>query len=63
MADIADLADIQNSKLHEVNIANSRVSAGSRKGPTDCMTCGEWNDRAEQGYATCSDCFNDLNRD
>lgn len=62
MADIADLADIQYSKLHEVNLTNSRISAGSRKGPSDCLNCGGWNDRAEAGYATCTDCFETLHK-
>lgn len=61
MADIADIADIQNSKLLDIDIQNSLVSSNTRKGPNDCLTCGDWNDRADSGYATCNDCFDSIN--
>ncbi|WP_181919586.1 hypothetical protein [Alkalilimnicola ehrlichii] len=53
MADIADKA----AALQAAEIEHSiRQRAGHLDGPDDCVKCGEWNDRAEQGYAVCTAC-------
>lgn len=51
--DIADKA----AALQAAEIESSiRQRPGHLAGPDDCLKCGDWNDRAGEGYAVCSAC-------
>lgn len=54
MADIADEADKRNEEHLKESL--KRAKHTHLRGESECRKCGEWNDRAEAGYAVCSEC-------
>lgn len=57
MADEADRADAQTAALVSAGLRNAKNNMVGKTGPSECTKCGEWNDRARQGYVTCTDCY------
>ena len=55
MADIADRAAEYQDALEESEIRLRKPF--NEPGPGRCLQCGYHNDRANDGYAVCSDCF------
>lgn len=56
MADIADKAQRHEELMRDLAMSQR---AGHLDGPARCLRCGEANDRAKQGYGTCTDCLDD----
>lgn len=56
MGDIADKAQRHEELMRDLALSQR---AGHLDGPARCLRCGEANDRAKQGYGTCTDCLDD----
>ncbi len=54
--DIADHAQEREALILQKRIEAARVGGGHMQGSSVC-SCGEPNDRAGEGFATCTDCF------
>ena len=57
--DTGDIA-AANAELR-LKLALEQKADPNRHGPTKCTHCGYRNDRADKGYAVCSDCFLEIN--
>lgn len=61
--DDADFAVEQNERDLKTQISAARGVVSSRPGDCACRQCGGENDRAADGYATCSVCWSNNQRD
>ncbi len=60
MADDVDLTTERQEAIDRANLRFSRANAYTLRGSANCTKCGTRNDRAREGYATCSACYEGL---
>lgn len=63
MADDIDFAADLTERERQYCVSCARRIKAKSPGPYICMCCGEINDRREQGYAICIDCWEGYSRD